>query len=96
MVDRKALKKSFKSAVQSSNPYALAQLLQSLPNVADASSKQSQEPQPATEQSLQLDGIDWTGVLTSFMNAWEAAEAVSESLMVQANTWHVACAIIRH
>ena len=74
MVDRKALKKSFKAAVQSPDPFALAQLLRSIPDVAE--SKQSNEPEPAPEQRLQVDGIDWTGVLTALINVWEAAEAV--------------------
>ena len=79
MVDRKALKKSFKAAAQSPDPLALAQLLRSLPDVA-AASKQPNEPQLASEQQLQVDGLDWTGVLTSLINAWEAAEAVRQNL----------------
>ncbi|GKY92251.1 hypothetical protein MPSEU_000196300 [Mayamaea pseudoterrestris] len=73
MVDHKALKKAFKAAVPSSAPFALAELFKSLPNVA--ASQQPHEPQFASEQSLQIDGLDWTGVLTSFINAWAAAEA---------------------
>jgi hypothetical protein len=76
MVDRQALKNSFRTAAAQSavDPFALAKLIRSLPDVAN---KKKKEPkQLSKDESLQLEGLDWSGVLSGFMNAWEAAEAV--------------------
>jgi hypothetical protein len=84
MVDRKSIKKAFqKAAAQSaSDPYALAKLIRSLPSVKSASKQHPNEPRSIPEESLQIEGLDWSSVLTSFINAWEAAEAVSICISV--------------
>jgi hypothetical protein len=73
MFDRRAKKAEFRAAVRSRDVYDLAALFKSMAPVAAI--QQQQEPSQQ-QDSLQENGTDWSGVLTAWLNACEAAEAV--------------------
>jgi hypothetical protein len=76
MANRQKRKASFRSAVQSMDPYRVAAVM-ALPPVS--SSRRGQEPPAAASRqadSMQENGLDWSAVLTAWLDACEAAEAV--------------------
>lgn len=78
MLDRRAAKEAFRTAVQKlsyqGDPYALAKILRIPPvnnQVAAAANSK-----PSSKESLQENGTDWSAVLNAWLEACEAADGV--------------------
>jgi hypothetical protein len=82
MVDRRAKKAEFQSAVRSKDVYALARIFQSLPPVAAQPRGQPTNPQ---QEHLRIDDTDWSVVLSAWMNICEAVETVSNKRLWKAS-----------
>lgn len=72
MVNRRAKKDEFRLALRSRDPYALATIL-SIPRIAETKLEEPQIPGP--REQLEENGNDWSAVLSSWLDAYEAAEA---------------------
>ena len=78
MVNNGMKRKELSLALQSQDPNAVAKALQ-IPPINP--SKREQEPKIHSVQSLTVDDIDYSSLLTNLLNASEAAESVSVSLL---------------
>ena len=74
MIDRRSKREELKAALSSRDPYLVASVLL-IPPIAD--SKGSEPKQPNNPDNLQDNGTDWSFVLNSWLDACEAAQAVS-------------------
>jgi hypothetical protein len=83
MVNRNSRGAEFRSAIASSDPFRVASVL-SLPPIASSRQRNGEEgPAPTLgkqPESLQENGLDWSPVLTAWLDACEAAEAVRKGL----------------
>lgn len=79
MFDRDRAKGSFQTALKrlSGDPYLLAKLLRIQPVSPNRSSAGNK-----SRESLQHDGVDWSGVLNAWIDANVAAVAVSNQMTV--------------
>jgi len=74
MIDRRSKKEELRAALSSRDPYVVASVLL-VPPIADT---QGNEPKRTkNEESLQDNGSDWSAVLNNWLDACEAAQAVS-------------------
>jgi len=81
MLDRRTKLAEFRAAVRncSRDPYALKRVLD-LPPLAesrDGPYMRGGGRQQQSSEIFQENGTDWTNVLTAWLDAWEALEAVS-------------------
>lgn len=74
MVDGRAMRQKLGSALDAQDPSAIANALQ-LPPISKT--KQGQEPKSHNPQSLTVNDVDYSGLLTSLLDASAAAESVS-------------------
>ncbi len=75
MTDRRTLKKNFVSAAR--DPFRVAEVLR-IPPIAPA---KGTPPSTSNSETLEIGGTDWGPVLTAWLDAWQAAEAVRECVI---------------
>jgi hypothetical protein len=73
MIDRRSKTEEFRSAIRARDPSYLAALLKLGPV---ASTKHANPPRKGVSENLKENGTDWSGVLSAWLDASEAAEAV--------------------
>ena len=80
VVDRRTKKSEFQAAIGRlrRDPWALAKVLQ-LPEIASNQTTGTAPNSDGIRETLQENGTDWSNVLTHWLDAWQAAEAVSRS-----------------
>ena len=75
MASRQKRKADFRAAIQSMDPYRVAAVLTLLPVATTRTGKEPAVPSRQAD-SMQENGLDWSAVLTAWLDACEAAEAV--------------------
>ena len=73
MSSRRSMVEEFRSAVRARDPFVLAAVLK-LPPVAGT--KTAKAPAKKGSEQLKENGTDWSGVLSAWLDAWQAAESV--------------------
>lgn len=80
-MDRRSQKETFQQAVSSQDPYQLAALFQ-LPQIdAHQPPRRSVRTDPLESSLVDANGTDWSAVLTNWLDALEAVDAVSKLLI---------------
>ena len=75
-IDRRAYTAEFQRAVRSSDPYRLASVIDLSPLADQPVAGWNNNNHETT--SCEIDGTDWSSVVTAWLDACEAAEAVSQ------------------